>query len=111
MGTIAEMKKQADSTKPFRVDVLSEKELTESTKYNKCIRCYEEGKKREWTADKLLSFIPNMHIIKTKEYYNKPDGSVYCVFETYYKCTKCNEKYTVDDFVKKYCKKYKGYEG
>lgn len=107
MGTIAEMKNQANKNKPFKVEIKSERELTENIKYNKCIRCLEDGKYNGWTNDKLLSFIPNLHIIKTKEYYRKPDGSIYCVYETYYKCTKCNAELTVEDFEKKYCKKYK----
>lgn len=106
MGTITEMKNQADKNKPFKVEVTSEKELKESIKFNKCIRCIEDGNNRGWTNDKILSFIPNLHVIKTKEYYHKLDGSIYCVYEIHYKCPKCNAELTVEDFERKYCKKY-----
>lgn len=105
MGTIAEMKKQADASKPFKVEELSCKKLEQESKYSKCPRCWKDGVLQHWTKEKLMT-LPNVSVVKVKEYYSGKDRSVHCNFETYYDCQQCGERLTVEDWCKAYTKKY-----
>lgn len=78
--------------------VIAQKRLTGETKYDFCPTCLADCEK--YGKDK--SGLQPLFYVTTLEELDKTDnnGQPYKkkIFDNFYRCSKCNAKYTVDDF-------------
>ncbi len=107
MGTINELQNQNKKYQPSKVIILDKHQLTDKSKYAKCIYCWDEKTKAGWDFDKKMTVLQNIEFIHQAEFYKYQNGEERKTFYDYYMCKDCGAVLTVDDYVKKYTKKIK----